>query len=121
MRTAPPLTPDQRARDLLFEILTPKERQQFIRTTRFEITGSEGGRYLVSTHSDTGNVEPLTKMWVGNGPFRKRQVGPGNKLCAHPDPWLPGGKLPLLDRIATQVLVIKSDEERFLRTAYIYS
>lgn len=91
-------------------------------TKRIEITGSQGGRYRLTTDSQTGNITPLTEVKIGSygGIFGKR-AGPNNRLCAHPSPYTRGGdRLPLLDAIATQVLVIKVDEGKFLRTALIY-
>ena len=127
-RAAPIQSPDERARDLLFQVLSPSERAMFIRLRRFEVTGSKGGRYRISTYGDTGNIENLTpvRLTQYGGMFGKK-VEPGRTLCAHPRRYIEDqdgrylGALPLLDRIATQVIVIKADEEHFLRTAYLYA
>lgn len=122
-----PLSPDERAKHLLLQVLSPEERLNYRAQLRREvtITGSEGGRYKVRMGSYSGNIVPLTPVWIGPV-YRRRRAGPSNTLCAHPrldlynqnGAWR--GRMPAMDAIVTQVLTIKADEKHFLRTALLY-
>lgn len=112
--------PEERAQELLPTVLNQEERARFHRTGEIVITGSMGGRYTILRHSVTGNVIPKQGVNLASGFARA-----GAKICAHPPMSWWNGKylkqLPLTDGLISQILAIKADEEKFLRTAYFYS
>jgi hypothetical protein len=116
---------ERRAAALLPRVLSPRERATFYETGRIVITGSEGGMYEILRHGYVGNVVTLQTVLVG-GAFAVRARA-GWALCAHPMMYVMSHdgqateRLPPSDAYIAQILVIKADEKRFLRTANIYS
>ena len=117
---------ERRAAALLPRVLNPRERATFYETGRIVITGSEGGMYEILRHGYVGNVVTLQTVYVGTSPWTTLARA-GWALCAHPMMYVmsPDGtateRLPPTDAYIAQILVIKADEKRFLRTANIYS
>lgn len=115
-------TPNQRARRLLREVLSPTEQAHFVATGQVVITGSEGGKYRIDTSSYVGNVKVLSnvRMRTASSGFLSTASLEGVWLCAHLDRYAQGG-VPEFDHFVAQVLAIKADERQFVRTAYIYA
>lgn len=112
-------TPDQRAKDLLREVLAHAEQAHFVATGEVVITGSEGGRYRIFLSSHVGNIEVLSnvKLMTVANTFLASDLQ-GRRLCAHLQR---GVDVPMFDHFVAQVLAIKSDEKKFVRTCYIYA
>jgi len=93
-----------RAKELLRACLTEEQRSDMDRYGRFEVVGSNGGRYQLNISSYSGNIYSVD----AHGGF-------GGCLCAH-------GRddLPLADHLLLQKLAIESDEAKFLATALDY-
>jgi hypothetical protein len=114
---------ERRAAELLPRVLSPRERAHFYETGRILITGSEGGQYEILRHGYVGNVVTQQPVMVG-GTWATRARA-GWALCAHPTMYVMNGdeceRLPHTDAYIAQILVIKADEKKFLRTANVYS
>lgn len=102
---------ETRARELLLSFLDDKQRSDYLRYDRFVITGSDGNDYMIY-RGYSGNVKILET---------------GRLKCAHPemeitfnDPDLGDMyiELPDEDAMVAQVLMIMTDVERFMDTAY---
>lgn len=94
----------ERARGLLLEHLSLEEREDLLLKGRFVVTGSAGGRYVISGN---GDVESLHGHRALAG------------YCVQWDRWLePGAEVPPLeDKILATKLLLESDEEEFLKIA----
>lgn len=93
---------------MLLSLLTEAQVLQYRRDETFEVEGSAGGRYRISPGTN-GNVEYL-------GPDGDVTA----RLCAHPELYGDGGRLPLADVALAQMLILATDERTFLRTANVH-
>lgn len=94
------------AREVLARILDDTNRKSLEKDNRVHVTGSHGGRYVV-TVGYSGNVYRLDAQ----GKY-------GESLCAHPEMVLNGAlELPVEVAMATQILALQTDEPGFLAVA----
>lgn len=91
-----------RAKELLFEHLTPKQRETFDKNGWFVV---EGGRskqtYRINIHSSSGNIEIMQGRRATH------------RLCCHCSDRL----IPLHDQLLAQKLMLEFAEDDFLRLA----
>lgn len=95
-----------RARELLFEHLTPQQRDTFDANGWFIVQGGQSKtRYRIrAAESMAGNVDVLS-------PVDQRHAT--HRLCAH----VPIGMVPLGDQLLAQKIMLELAEDEFLRTA----
>lgn len=104
-----------RSRELFLSLLSPRQRETFVKDHYVDVTGSRGGSYRIKTaRGKQMNV------------YRVYQDRAVQKLCLHIDDRLAlaarrgdgvGDELPLYDHLAAQLLILRTDEEGFLRDA----
>ncbi len=92
---------EHRAQNLLFTILTPSQVKQYTDDSYFEIEVN-GRTYRLNKRSYSRNVELI----VGG---KVKEI-----YCAHPSD---AHVLPVPDTLLAQMLMLKSDEQGFLRVA----
>jgi len=99
-----------RARVLLGEFLTDEQKAELERQGQFHVTGSKGRRYCIRASGQSGNVDLL-----------KADGSVQATLCAHPT-IVPGESelVPEADAWLMQMIEIRHDEDRFLRTANVH-
>jgi hypothetical protein len=96
-------TATSRARALLLENLSPKQKAQFLLKDWFSVDGKLN-RYRIR-YSTTYNVDV-----INDGGFVS------SSLCA-----VPLGRVPIPDSMLAQKLVLENDEELFMRVAHTLS
>ena len=108
---------NEAAKRLLLSLLSPENQRRLEARTTIRITGSDGGAYEIETAGGaTGNI-----IRRSAGVDHPRIPGSyRGRLCCHPRLSLPEGQLPHYDAIASQCLMIESDEPGFLSLANIY-
>lgn len=89
-----------RAKELLLSCLTESQKEDFLKTERFIVTGSLGTRYRIEAHQ-MYNIRKLDD--------RYNVVA---RYCA-----LPTQRLPVYDVMLAQKCVLETDEEQFLKVA----
>lgn len=98
----------QRAKETLLALLDPANRELLQQREYIQVTGSAGGEYRVSTDHYEGNVT----LQSADGDIR---------LCAHPRMHdEQGRRIPLYDVVLVQLLMLTTDEPRFLDIANVY-
>ncbi|MFI0481716.1 hypothetical protein [Actinomadura sp. 9N215] len=96
----------EKARRILLDLLDDENRQRLKQHNRVEITGSNGGRFLVAV-GYSGNVYRLDA-----------RGGILQSYCAHPYMMLRDAtELPYEVAMISQILAIRADETGFLRVA----
>jgi hypothetical protein len=92
---------EARAEHLLALLLTPEQQAEWATHGRFHVT------------APSGRVYQLSRGWAGNvaevDPHTRRRL---TRFCIHPRQ-----SLPLADNVAAQLLLLRTDEGRFLATA----
>lgn len=105
-------TAEARAKELFVRMLTDEQRRT-LETARFiQVTGSAGGNYLIHCgQSYSGNVVRM-----------KRNGERGPSFCGYPSYTRPAGVsgMPRHDMFLGQLLLIQTDEKRFLDVAVRY-
>jgi hypothetical protein len=96
-----------RARDLLRLLLTEEQWAAYEEAKEFVVTAASGRRYKI-VHGYAGNIHLLGD-----------DDGTDERLCIHPSMYIDGGPLPVEDALASQVLMLTADEERFRNVANI--
>ncbi len=91
---------DEKADQLLRDVLTPEQLEEFAALQYFTITSQSGKRYRIRL-GRAGNIEELDE--AGN---------PSHKICCHP-----ADNVPDKDTIVVQKLLLEHDEVEFLRQA----
>jgi hypothetical protein len=101
-----------KARELFLACLTGPQAKEYERKGAIKVTGSAGGRYLITCNSMTFNVKKL-ELHKRPGKIR-RSWQPVARLCAGPrDTYI------LHDVLLAQKLSLESDEPSFLRVANV--
>jgi hypothetical protein len=104
-----------RFKDILLGLLSDENRRLLNRplNPHILVTGSLGGKYRIDRSGHSGNVQCLS---LGRASFR---FGPGFTLCIHPRVYDDHNQiLPVYGTMLAQLLMIVTDEERFLKTAF---
>lgn len=96
---APPAKAHDRAMQLLFSMLTPKQIEDFTNRGYFDVTGSAGSRFRIWDRGPSGNVELLD--------------GPGGYMFCAACPQ----SMPNPDHYLAQALYLITDEPGFMRVA----
>jgi hypothetical protein len=104
-----------KALETLTRMLNPEQLKTFNEDQYFEVRGSEGHRFKIYTWTYSGNVEWIDKTGRIKGTY-----------CCHPlgmtgrDP-LTGerGRIPTLDAVIAQKLMLETDEIGFMRTTVV--
>lgn len=97
---------EDRSKTLLLRLLTKAQRKTFSSKDYFEVTAPSGRTYRIDcSEGCSGNV-----YWVREGDVL------GN-FCCHPSRY---GWLPVYDAFLGQMLLIQTDEARFLATAVFH-
>lgn len=102
---ADPEEAEKRAAYLLYDHLTPKQRQDFITEGHIDVKGSDGSIYRL-TIGRASNVIEYT-------PGIKRPIA---RWCGYPTNGI--GYLPMGDHLLGQKLLIENDAAAFRRVAY---
>jgi hypothetical protein len=105
-RRAVRLVANDRATELLLELLTAEQARSYTERGYFEVRGSRGGRWRIRNRGQQGNVELMAET----GELA------GARFCCHP-PASGGLLLPDADAHIAQMLAIATDEAEFVRTA----
>lgn len=98
----------EKAEATLMLILTPEQQKTWKSESRFELTGSLGGRYRIH-RGYSHNVKALNSTG-----------GVATSWCAHPKMYPSGNyvdRLPEVDAVIAQTLCLRTDEQHFLDTA----
>ena len=90
------LPPAQRAEALIREWLSPAQLREYEKTKRFEVTGSAGGRYLIT-------------------PSYIRDLNTGEHICFVPENW---SVLPTADIMLARKVALENDEASARKVAY---
>jgi len=94
---SPVVSPEQKARELLLSALSPGQRYNLTRHGWFEVISNKGHRWVI--RADVG---------VSYNVYHNRY-----KYCAH----IRGGSVPKDDHLLAQALMLRTDENQFLRIA----
>lgn len=100
---------EARAQELLVRVLTDEQRQTFERNKYVDVTGSAGGAYRIYCGpSYSGNIRAL--------------FGMERAFCVYPAYQRPkdGESMPRHDAFLGQLLLIATDEPKFLKVAVHY-